>query len=81
MNDRQSTGICYDNAAADSFWVALKEEIGTRFWPDRATARVEIFTFIETYYKRHKLRKHINWDYLAPHETRLRYQQDQTLAA
>nr|WP_308288238.1 IS3 family transposase [Streptomyces corallincola] len=33
------TGSCFDNAAAESFWVLLKEEIGTRIWPDRATAR------------------------------------------
>ncbi|MHC8562622.1 hypothetical protein ACW23B_15405 [Streptomyces albidoflavus] len=37
-----------DNAAAESFWALLKEEIGTRTWPDRATARAEVFTFIET---------------------------------
>ncbi|WP_392749249.1 IS3 family transposase [Streptomyces sp. LN590] len=84
LDGRQSmcrTGICYDNAAAESFWAVLKEEIGTRFWPDRAAARAEIFTFIETFYNRRRLRKHINWGYLTPHETRLRYQQDQTLAA
>jgi transposase InsO family protein len=75
------TGICYDNAAAESFWAVLKEEIGTRFWPDRATARAEIFTFIETFYNRRRLRKHVSWGYLTPHETRLRYQQGQALAA
>ncbi|WP_143070963.1 DDE-type integrase/transposase/recombinase, partial [Streptomyces malaysiense] len=41
------TGSCFDNAAAESFWALLKEEIGTRIWPDRATARAEVFTFIE----------------------------------
>ncbi|MFE4960756.1 IS3 family transposase [Streptomyces sp. NPDC056653] len=44
------TGSCYDNAAAESFFALLKEEIGTRYWPDRTTARAEIFTFIETFY-------------------------------
>ncbi|WP_364710464.1 hypothetical protein [Streptomyces ossamyceticus] len=43
------TGSCVDNAAAESFWALLKEEIGTRTWPDRATARAEVFTFIETF--------------------------------
>ncbi|WP_329460744.1 IS3 family transposase [Streptomyces sp. NBC_01497] len=69
------TGSCFDNAAAESFWAVLKEEIGTRFWPDRATARADIFDFIETFYNRHRLRKHIDWGYLTPHETRLRYRQ------
>ncbi|MFI5987739.1 DDE-type integrase/transposase/recombinase [Streptomyces sp. NPDC051555] len=75
------TGSCFDDAAAESFWAVLKEEIGTRFWPDRATARADIFDFIETFYNRRRLRKHIHWGYLTPHETRLRYRQDQALAA
>ncbi|MEU5598429.1 hypothetical protein [Streptomyces sp. NPDC020298] len=41
------TGSCYDNAAAESFFALLKAEIGTRHWPDRITARAEIFTFID----------------------------------
>lgn len=84
LGHRQSmgrTGSCFDNAAAESFWAVLKEEIGTRFWPDRATARADIFDFIETFYNRRRLRKHIHWGYLKPHETRLRYRQDQALAA
>ena len=75
------TGSCYDNAAAESFWAVHKEEIGTRFRPDRATARAEIFAFIETFYNRRRLRKHLTWGYLTPHETRLRHQQEQALAA
>nr|WSX54149.1 IS3 family transposase [Streptomyces sp. NBC_00974] len=84
LGHRQSvgrTGSCFDNAAAESFWAVPKEEIGTRFWPDRATARADIFDFIETFYNRRRLRKHIHWGYLTPHETRLRYRQDQALAA
>ncbi|GAA3598164.1 hypothetical protein GCM10022295_93070 [Streptomyces osmaniensis] len=74
------TGSCFDNAAAESFWALLKEEIGTRFWPDRATARADIFDFVETAYNRRRLRKHLHWRYLTPHETCLRHQ-DQALAA
>jgi transposase-like protein len=44
-------------APAESFWAVLKEEIGTRFWPDRATARADIFDFVETFYNRRRLRK------------------------
>jgi transposase InsO family protein len=73
------TGICYDNAAAESFFAVLKEEIGPRQWPDRATARADIFAFIETFYNRRRLRKHHTFGYLTPAETRQRHQH--TLAA
>ncbi|MFD3826384.1 IS3 family transposase [Streptomyces sp. NPDC058625] len=75
------TGSCFGNAAAESFRAVLKEGIGPRFWPDRATARADIFDFVETFYNRRRLRKHIHWGHLTPHETRLRHQQDQALAA
>lgn len=77
LNLRQScgrTGSCFDNAAAESFWALLKEEIGTRLWPDRATARAEVFNFIETFYNRRRLRKHKAFGYLTPAETRQRHQ-------
>ncbi|MFB7918873.1 IS3 family transposase [Streptomyces sp. NPDC056061] len=67
------TGSRFDNAAAESFWALLKEEIGTRTWPDRATARAEVFNFIETFYNR-RLRKHKVFGYLTPAETRQRHQ-------
>ncbi|WP_406457437.1 transposase [Streptomyces sp. NBC_01622] len=62
------------NAAAESFWALLKEETGTRTWPDRATARAEVFSFIETFYNRRRLRKHKTFGYLTPAETRQRHQ-------
>ncbi|MGC0372681.1 transposase InsO family protein [Streptomyces sp. SAI-229] len=49
-------GSCFDNATAESSRALLKEEIGTRIRPDRATARAEFFNFIETFYNR-RLRK------------------------
>jgi transposase InsO family protein len=75
------TGSCYDNAAAESFFALLKEEIGTRRWPDRPTARAEIFAFIETFYNRKRLRKHPAWGYLTPLEIRQRHEQEHALAA
>ncbi|MGW7386753.1 IS3 family transposase [Streptomyces sp. NPDC054794] len=68
------TGSCFDNAAAESFWALLKEDIGTRTWPDRATARAEVFNFIETFYNRRRLRKHKIFGYLTPAEARQRHQ-------
>ncbi|MFH9691015.1 IS3 family transposase [Streptomyces sp. NPDC017413] len=73
------TGSCFDNAAAESFWALLKEEIGTRVWPDRATARADVFDFIETFYNRRRLRRHKVFGYLTPTETRQRHRH--TLAA
>ncbi len=68
------TGSCFDNAAAESFWALLKEEIGTRTWPDRVTARAEVFTFVETFYNRRRLRKRKIFGYLTPAETKQRHQ-------
>ncbi|MFJ2263524.1 DDE-type integrase/transposase/recombinase [Streptomyces sp. NPDC087844] len=68
------TGSCFGNAAAESFWALLKEEIGTRLWPDRATARAEVFAFIETFHNRRRLRKHKVFGYLRPAETRQLHQ-------
>ncbi|MFE3907817.1 DDE-type integrase/transposase/recombinase, partial [Streptomyces sp. NPDC059153] len=75
------TGSCSDNAAAESFFALLKEEIGTRQWPNRASARAEIFAFIETFYNRKRPRRHPVWGYLTPLETRHRLEQEHALAA
>nr|WP_239085178.1 IS3 family transposase [Streptomyces halstedii] len=72
-------GSCFDNAAAESFWALLKEEIGNRTWPDRATARADVFAFVETFYNRRRLRNHKILGYLTPTETR--QHQQQALAA
>jgi Integrase core domain len=75
------TGSCYDNAACESLWAVLKEELGTRTWPSRASARTEVFEFIEAFYNRRRLRRHPELGYLTPIETRKRLQQQHTLAA
>ncbi|MGK5445952.1 integrase core domain-containing protein [Streptomyces radiopugnans] len=77
------TGSCHGNAAAESFFALFKEEIGTRRWPNRASARAraEIFAFIETFCNRKRLRKHPVWGYLTPLETRQRHEQGHDLAA
>nr|WTB36448.1 hypothetical protein OG781_10615 [Streptomyces sp. NBC_00830] len=59
----------------------LKAEIGTTVWESRAAARADVFRFIEVEYNRTRLRKHPEFGYLAPLETRARLQHDFTPAA
>lgn len=51
---------------------ATHKELG--IWHDRATARAEVFDFIETFYNRRRLRKHKTLGYLTLAETRQRHQ-------
>ncbi|WP_185149556.1 IS3 family transposase [Streptomyces sp. Ag109_O5-1] len=84
MNLQQSIGrtaICYDNAAVESFFGLLKAEIGTAVWESREAARADVFRFIEVEYNRTRLRKHPEFGYLTPLETRARLQQNFTPAA
>lgn len=75
------TGICYDNAAAESFFGLLKAEIGTTVWDSRRSARADVFSFIEVEYNRTRLRKHPEFGYLTPLETRAKLRHDLTPAA
>ncbi|MFD5475463.1 hypothetical protein ACFWJL_34545, partial [Streptomyces sp. NPDC127105] len=64
------------NAVSEAFLALLKEEIGTRRWPNRSSARADIFAFVETFYNRQRLRRNPRWGYLTPLETRQRLQQE-----
>lgn len=56
---------CYDNAAMESFWSTLKNElIHRRKYATRAEARRDIFAWIETYYNR--VRLHSSLGYKSP---------------
>jgi putative transposase len=58
-------GNCYDNAAMESFWSTLKQElIYRRCFKTRAEARQAVFDFIETFYNRR--RRHSSLNYLCP---------------
>jgi len=49
-------GNCYDNAAMESFWNTLKNELVYRcHFRTRAEARQAIVDYIETFYNRHRL--------------------------
>ena len=51
------TGVCWDNAAAESFWSTLKTEFyHRRSWPTKAEARQAVVAWIEERYNR--LRRH-----------------------
>jgi transposase InsO family protein len=67
------TGICWDNAVAESFWESLKREClyGT-IYQTRAEARRAIFRWINWYNTR---RLHSSLDYIPPVVWEQRYQQ------
>jgi transposase InsO family protein len=66
------TGICYDNAVAESFFATYKQElIHTRPWPSIHHLRKATFEWIETYYN--KTRRHSTLSYLTPREYELGY--------
>jgi putative transposase len=58
-------GNCYDNAAMESFWSTLKQElIYRRHFKTRDEARQAIFDFIEVFYNRRRL--HSSLGYRSP---------------
>jgi transposase InsO family protein len=66
------TGVCYDNAVAESFFATYKKElVHTRPWPDLKSLRTATFEWIETYYNR--TRRHSTLGYLTPEEYELGY--------
>jgi transposase InsO family protein len=74
------TGICYDNAVAESFFATYKKElVHTRPWLDLTTLKKATFEFIEMYYNR--TRRHSTLGYLTPHEYELGFRHIYELAA
>jgi putative transposase len=58
-------GNCYDNAAMESFWSTLKNELVHRqTFATRAQARAAIFEYVEVFYNRQRL--HSALDYKSP---------------
>lgn len=61
------TGICYDNAAAESWNATFKKElIHLHLWNDAEHVRNAAFRFIEVYYNRSRIQKELG--YLSPAE-------------
>jgi putative transposase len=62
-----STGVCWDNAVAETFFATLKKEmVYRRSWPTRQELIGEIFEFIEAFYNRQ--RRHSTLGMLSPVE-------------
>lgn len=70
-----ATGICWDNAVAESFWATLKREcIQDRIYPTRAAARRAIMKWVHWYNTR---RIHTTLNGLPPTEWENHYHQPQ----
>jgi putative transposase len=73
------TGVCWDNAAAESFFGALKNEMYYRqAFPTRAQARAAVSEYIEVFYNRRRL--HSALGYRTPAEALTGYQNTATAA-
>jgi len=68
------TGVCWDNAAAESFWATLKVEFYDRYlWPSRAAAKLAVGDWIERVYNRR--RRHSALGMISPVEYEDRFNQ------
>jgi putative transposase len=73
------TGICYDNALAESFFAALKNErVHRTAYPTREHARRDVTRYIEFWYNRHRL--HSSLDYRTPYEVLTEWNNSQEAA-
>jgi len=66
------TGICWDNAMAESFFATLKTEFYyRRVWPTKKRARLEVGRWIEDRYNRR--RRHASLGQISPVDFELQY--------
>jgi transposase InsO family protein len=64
-----ATGVCWDNAAAESFFGTLKREhANRRRWATRADARRDLIRWIEGWYNRRRLHSSIDYNSPIDHE-------------
>lgn len=74
------TGVCWDNALAESFFAALKNELVYRVvLPTRKKARRMVAEYIEVFYNRTRI--HSGLGYKTPAQVALEYQQNRSKAA
>ena len=73
------TGICWDNALAESFFASLKNErVHQMVYPTRKHAKKDIARYIELFYNRRRI--HSALGYRTPHEVRTEYMNSQLAA-
>lgn len=73
------TGVCWDNAMAESFFASLKKELVHRVvFPTRKAAKREIRKYIEVFYNRRRI--HAGIDYSTPLQARLAWQEQNQAA-
>ncbi len=73
------TGVCWDNAMAESFFSALKNErVHRTVYATKAQARRDVISYIEGFYN--SRRRHSALDYRRPNEVHYAYQQPVTAA-
>jgi transposase InsO family protein len=73
------TGICFDNALAESFNAAVKvERVHRTVYPTRKKAKEDIARYIELFYNRRRI--HSALGYRTPHEVRTEYLNSQLAA-
>jgi putative transposase len=69
-----STGDCYDNAAAESFFATLKRELAwihaTKSWPTRDGLRSALFDYIEGFYNPERIQQRLG------HRSPINFEQD-----
>lgn len=74
------TGVCWDNAAAESFFATLKNEMYYRqSFPNRARARFAVAEYIEVFYNRRRL--HSTLGYRTPFQALTNHQTATPVAA
>lgn len=73
------TGVCWDNAMAESFFSALKNErVHRTVYPTKAHARRDVIAYIEGFYN--SRRRHSALGYRRPNEVHYSYRQPDTAA-
>ena len=73
------TGVCWDNALAESFFASLKNErVHHMVYPTRKKAKEDIARYIELFYNRRRI--HSALGYRTPYEVRNEYMNSQLAA-